>query len=62
MVIMDMVRNDIIDLEPAEFIRMKTETPEEIKEVKIIPPVLGRAGDFGKIRVRLSIPRYEVRL
>jgi hypothetical protein len=30
----DMIRNDIIDIDPDEFIRMKTETPEK---VKIIP-------------------------
>jgi hypothetical protein len=62
MAVMDMVRNDIIDLEPDEFIKMKTENPEAIAEVKIIPPILGVSDGFGKIRVKLTAPRYEVRL
>jgi hypothetical protein len=37
MAVADMIRHDIIDLEPDEFIMMKTETPDEIKEAKIIP-------------------------
>ena len=62
MTTLDTVRKDTIDLDPADFIRMREERPEEIVEAKIIPPVLGISKDFGKIRVKLAIPRYEVRL
>jgi hypothetical protein len=55
-------RKDTIDLEPDEFIKMKSESPEKIKSVQIMLPPLGSPDGFGKIRVRLSSPRYEVRL
>ena len=61
MSVLEMIRNDTIDLDPREFIKMKTEHPESIAEVKLIPPVLG-SDNFGKIRVRLTNPRYEARL
>ena len=56
-----MIRNDTIDLGPEEFIKLKTERPESIAGVEIIPPVLG-SDNFGKIRVKLTSPRYEARL
>ncbi|MDR3331712.1 MAG: hypothetical protein LBT08_03705 [Synergistaceae bacterium] len=62
MMVLDLIRNDTIDLDPAEFIKMKQECPEEITEVQILPPILGKSKDFGKIRVKLSTPRYEVKL
>jgi hypothetical protein len=62
MTTVDMVRKDSIDLGPAEFIKMKREHPEDIASVQIIPPVLGKSKDFGKIRVKLSNPRYDVSL
>jgi len=55
-------RMDVIDLDPAEYIRLREEHPEEITSAQIVPPVLGKSKDFGKIRVKLSKPRYEVRL
>jgi hypothetical protein len=53
------VRNTV-DLSPEEFLRMKKEHPGEIKSVEILPPILGQSEGFGKIRVNLSFPRYEV--
>ncbi|MDR1378339.1 MAG: hypothetical protein LBJ36_04745 [Synergistaceae bacterium] len=50
-----------IDLNPDEFLRMKQEHPENIKNTEVIPPVLGTPG-FGKFRVTLRVPRYEVNL
>jgi hypothetical protein len=53
------VRNTI-DLSPEEFLVMKKEHPEAIKSVEILPPILGKSTGFGKIRVNLSYPKYEV--
>jgi hypothetical protein len=50
-----------IDLGPDEFLRMRRERPGNIKNAEIIPPVLGTPG-FGKIRVTLRTPKYEVNL
>jgi hypothetical protein len=57
----DTVVKNTIDLEPKDFFRMKQEQPWNIKSAEIIPPVLGTSG-FGKIRVTLRIPKYEVKL
>jgi hypothetical protein len=62
MTAIDLFRNDTIDLDPDEFIKMKSESPEKIKSVQILLPPLGSPKGFGKIRVQLSSPRYEVRL
>jgi hypothetical protein len=62
MTTLDLTRKDTLDLEPAEFIRMKQENPDSIASVQIIPPILGKSNDFGKIRVKLSVPRYDVSL
>jgi hypothetical protein len=59
---MEMTRKDTIDLDPAEFIKMRAEAPERIAGATIMPPVLGKSNNFGKIRVKLSTPRYEVEL
>jgi hypothetical protein len=53
------VRNTI-DLSPEEFLLMKKEHPGEIRSVEILPPILGQSEGFGKIRVKLALPRYEV--
>ena len=53
---------DTVDLDASEFLRMKQEHPGNIKHVEIIPPVLGKPNDFGKIRVTLRTPIYEVKL
>jgi hypothetical protein len=47
-------------LSPEEFLAMKKERPEEIKSVELLPPILGKSTGFGKIRVKLLYPRYEV--
>ena len=62
MTALNMVVKETVDLEPAEFLRMKQEHPSNIKHAEIIPPVLGKSNDFGKIRVTLRIPNYEVNL
>jgi hypothetical protein len=62
MVTIETIRKDVIDLDPAEFIKMKAENPDAIAKVEIIPPMLGVSEGFGKIRVTLAAPRYEVRL
>lgn len=62
MISIDMGRTDTIDVDPAEFFRMKRECPSEIASFHVLPPVLGKSSDFGKVRVKLSTPRYEVRL
>jgi hypothetical protein len=58
----NLFRKDTIDLNPDEFIKMKTESPEKIESVQILLPALGSSRGFGKIRVKLSSPRYEVTL
>ena len=62
MTVLNMAVRDTVDLEPSEFLRMKQEEPGNIKHVEIVPPVLGRQGDFGKIRVTLRVPIYEANL
>lgn len=62
MISVDMARKDAIDVEPAEFFRMKRECPGEIASFHVLPPVLGKSNDFGKVRVKLTNPRYEVSL
>ena len=61
MTYLDAIVKNTIDLEAKEFLCMKQDHPENIKSVEIIPPVLGMPG-FGKFRVTLRIPRYEVTL
>jgi hypothetical protein len=61
MVYLDAILKKTIDLDPGEFLRMKQEEPENIRNAEIIPPVLGTPG-FGKIRVTLRVPQYEVKL
>ena len=51
-----------IDLQPAEFLKMKRDNPEEIASFQIIPPNLGKTNGFGKVRVTLANPKYEVNL
>ena len=58
--VIDMVERDTVEMTPEEFIRMRSECPDEIKSAKIVPPVLGRSNDFGKISVKLTKKRYEV--
>jgi len=60
MTALDMVVRETVDIEPSEFLRLKQEHPGDIKHAEIIPPVLGKSKDFGKIRVTLRVPRYEV--
>lgn len=62
MVTLDMVCKDTIDIDPAEYLRMVKECPDEIESVKILYPVLGKSKDFGKMRVKLARSRYEVKL
>ena len=57
-----MAHNDTIDLGPDEFMKMKQESPEKIESVQILMPPLGSSDGFGKFRVKLSSPRYEVKL
>jgi hypothetical protein len=61
MICFDAVIKKTIDLDPGEFLRMKQEEPENIRNAEIVPPVLGTPG-FGKIRVTLRVPKYEVKL
>lgn len=53
---------DTIDVDPAEYLRMLKECPDEIESAKILYPVLGKSKDFGKMRVKLTRSRYEVKL
>ena len=62
MTTLDAVRTDTIDLDPADYLKMREDCPQDIASVQILPPILGKSKDFGKIRVKLSRPRYEVRL
>lgn len=62
MISVDMARKDTIDVEPAEFFRMKRECPGEIESFYVLPPVLEKSNNFGKVRVKLTNPRYEVSL
>jgi hypothetical protein len=62
MTTIEMIRSDTVDLDPAEFLKMREENPDAIASAQIIPPILGKSKDFGKIRVRLSKPRYEINL
>jgi hypothetical protein len=41
---------------------MKREHTGNIKHVEIILPVFGKANDFGKFRVTLRTPIYDVNL
>lgn len=59
---LEMVLKNIIDLNPADFLRMTQEAPGDIKSFRVLPPVLGKSNDFGKVRVTLARPKYEVRL
>ena len=59
---LDMILSNTVDLDPADFLKMREETPDEIASFRVIPPVLGKSKDFGKVRVTLTRPRYEVRL
>ena len=61
MVSFDAVIKNTIDLDPEDFLRMKQDHSRDIKSAEIVPPVLGKPG-FGKIRVTLRAPRYEVNL
>lgn len=62
MISIDMIRRDTVDVEPAEFFRMKRECPGEIASFHVLPPILGKSHDFGKVRIKLTNPRYEVSL
>ncbi|NLL37493.1 MAG: hypothetical protein GX256_08240 [Fretibacterium sp.] len=62
MLTVETVRKDTIDLTPADFFEMMKENPSEIASFHVIPPTLGKSHDFGKVRVKLSTPRYEVEL
>ena len=62
MISVDMARKDTIDVEPAEFFRMKRECPGEIESFYVLPPVLEKSNNFGKVRVKLTNPRSEVSL
>jgi hypothetical protein len=57
-----MFRENAVDLSPEEYLRMRSEQPQAIKSVEILPPRLGVSKDFGKIRVKLDKPVYKVRL
>ncbi len=59
---LEMMLKSVVDLDPADFFRMRQEEPGEIKSFRVLPPVLGKSRDFGKVRVTLANPRYEVRL
>ena len=62
MTTIETIIKETVDLEASEYLRMRREHPENIKHAEIIPPVLGRHNDFGKIRVTLRTPIYEVNL
>lgn len=53
---------DKIDLQPADFFKMRRDNPDEIASFKIIPPILGKTRGFGKVRVTLAKPKYEIKL
>jgi hypothetical protein len=62
MTTINMMRSDTIDLRPDEFIKMKQESLEKIESVQFMLPPLGSSEGFGKIRVKLVSPKYEVGL
>ncbi len=39
---------------------MRANNPEEIKSFEVIPPILGKSKDFGKVRVTLTNPKYNI--
>jgi hypothetical protein len=57
-----MVRENAVELSPEDYLRMRSEQPQNIKSVEIIPPRLGNSKDFGKIRVNLNKSVYKVQL
>ena len=56
----DMAVKSTLDLSPEEFLDMKKKHPEEIKAVEVLPPILGKTDDFGRVRVHLTHARYEI--
>ena len=62
MTVIETYKKDTIDLTPDEFISMKQESPEKIESVQILLPRLGSSDGFGKFRVKLLSPKYEIRL
>ena len=56
------IYKDTLDLEPEEFFKMRQEKPDEILSFQVLPPMLGKSSGFGKVRVKLATPRYEVGL
>ncbi len=48
------------DISPQEFLTMREVEKANIKSIEIIPPKIGK-NDFGKIRVELKTPLYDVR-
>ncbi|MBQ7263020.1 MAG: hypothetical protein IJR14_04795 [Synergistaceae bacterium] len=59
---LQMIRVETLDLDPDDFFEMRQRSPEDIAAFHVLPPVLGKSKGFGKIRVKLAAPRYEVRL
>ena len=47
-------------LTPAEFLTLSPGQKADIKQTRIVAPVLGQKGDFGHIEVTYKTPRYVV--
>ncbi|MFH0938512.1 MAG: hypothetical protein V1899_04420 [Planctomycetota bacterium] len=55
----DINPKEFIDLDPAEFLRKFEKERETFSSFRILVPKLGYS-DFGKIRVKLKVPIYEM--
>lgn len=47
-------------LTPSEFLTLSPGQKADIKQTRIVAPVLGQKGDFGHIEVTYKTPRYVV--
>ena len=57
--VLEMMAKEEEMLSPGEFLKLREKRPEAIKSSRIIPPKIGRRGDFGKILVVYKSPGYE---
>jgi len=59
MKMLDLKPKEHIDLEPSEFVRRFKNERDRFSSFRIMPPALG-SGGFGTIRVKLTVPIYEL--
>ena len=50
-----------LTLSPEAYLRLRAEDPDVIQSAVMLPPKIGKEHHFGKMRVSLSVPLYEVR-